>query len=144
MQTMFSRLDKANQLLLMFEFWWLRIAIKVKTIAVTYRSRKHVWVWYTCLSALDTQIMVYSWQTHFSAFTLFPHTFRIMFWFVLFSQCAQMYQLYDLLISFVSWVSFWGLSWIFPWNLSWNKLAENTVLWESPFNLLVYFAGYSK
>lgn len=29
-------------------------------------------------------------------------------------------------------------------NLSSKKLAENTVLHESPFNLLIYFAGYSK
>ncbi len=70
-----------------------------------------------CLSALDAQIIC---CIHFSAFTLFPHTFRVMFRFVL---CMLLCLVsvhkrinYNILISFGSLVSFWSLWSVLFWK----------------------------
>ncbi len=103
----------------MFEFWWLRIAIKEKTIAMTYRSHKlHESENKQCLSSLDSQIKccIHA-QTHFS--TLFPHTFRIMFRFVLcLVSVHKCINYMNLLYHLVSWCPF-GVSQVsFFFNIS--------------------------
>ncbi len=141
-------------------FWCLRIAIKVKTTAVTYRSRKHAWVWYTLFErSWRTDHMVYSCTDtyqyiHVVSTHILDNVLICLVYVAVFSQCAQMYQLYELLISFGSLVSFWSLPSVLFLNdikiyleISLQKKAcrnKLTVLWESPFNLLVYFAEYSK
>ncbi len=70
------------------------------------------------LSALDAQIMVYSCtdtfqHIHVVSTHIQDNVLICLVYVSVFSQCAQMYQLYELLISFGSWVSFWSLPSVF-------------------------------